>query len=237
MNAGNQSTHLHQLQNPSGLKFIGGRLCLDFMNTVGGRVSRRGKKGSRDYADTVVRDKITGYDDLVTWAQLAGVLTQPEARSLARRAAASPKKAAAILARAATLREALYRIFKSVVESWPSNAADVDVLRRELGISRIHERLTSSTGVFVWNWEEEPDALDRVLWPVAKSAAELLTSGDLARVRQCGGDECGWMFLDTSRNRSRQWCDMKDCGNRSKVRRFRERRLLEPRKALQDKKA
>ncbi|MBZ5595412.1 MAG: ABATE domain-containing protein [Acidobacteriia bacterium] len=227
MGTGNQSTDLHQLQNASGLKFIGGRLCLDFVNTVGGRVSSRAARiGLRDYADTVVRDKIAGYDDLMTWAQLAGVMTQAEARSMARRASAHRKKAASVLARAATLREALYRIFKSVVERWPPHAADVDVLRRELAVSRGHERLIPSPGGFAWNWEDRPDALDRVLWPVAKSAAELLTSRELAKVRQCGGDECGWMFLDTSRNRSRQWCDMRDCGNRSKVRRFRQRQLL-----------
>jgi predicted RNA-binding Zn ribbon-like protein len=212
------------------MKFIGGRLCLDFVNTVGGRVRKGGRRCARDYADTVVQDKIPSYDDLTTWAQLAGVLTHTEARNLARRAAAQRKQAAAVLARAAGLREALYRVFKSVVESWPSGAADLDVLRRELGIARGHERLTLSAGAFVWNWEERPAALDRVLWPVAKSAAELLTSSDLARVRQCGGDECGWMFLDTSRNRSRQWCDMKDCGNLSKVRRFRQRQLLGPNK-------
>jgi len=210
------------------MKFIGGRLCLDFVNTVGGRVSKNTKKGARDCADMVVREKIASYDDLMTWAQLAGVLTQTEARGLARRAATERKRAAAVLARVAALREALYRVFKSVVKGWPSGAADVQVLRRELGNSRGHERLTPSAGTFVWNWEEQPGALDRVLWPVAKSAAELLTSSDLARVRQCGGDECGWMFLDTSRNRSRQWCDMKDCGNRSKVRRFRQRQLREP---------
>ena len=205
------------------MKFIGGCVCLDFVNTVGGRISKRGRKGARDYVDTVVRDKIPSYDDLMTWAQLAGVLAQQEARGLARREAAQPKEGAAVLARATALREALYRIFKSVVENWPARAADVEALRRELKISRSHERLTPSPGAFVWNWVDQQEALDRVLWPVAKSAAELLTSRDLARVRQCGGDECGWMFLDTSRNGSRQWCDMKDCGNRSKVRRFRER--------------
>jgi predicted RNA-binding Zn ribbon-like protein len=62
------------------------------------------------------------------------------------------------------------------------------------------------------------------LWPVARSAAELLTSGDLARVGQCPGEECGWLFLDTSRAGRRQWCDMADCGNLAKVRRFRDQR-------------
>lgn len=223
MRAGNQSTHLRQLQHPSGFKFVGGRLCLDFVNTVGGRTSEGGRKTPRDYANNVVRDKITAYHDLITWAELAAILSPAESRRLARRAVNRPKHAGVVLARSTALREALYRIFKSVVESWPPAARDLDVFRRELDISWRHERLTPAAPAFVWSWEDQPDSLDRVLWPVAKSAAELLTSTDLARVRQCGGDECGWMFLDTSRNRSRQWCDMRDCGNLAKVRRFRQR--------------
>jgi predicted RNA-binding Zn ribbon-like protein len=73
-----------------------------------------------------------------------------------------------------------------------------------------------------WRWagdaESEP-ALDRVLWPVARSAAELLTSDDLAAVRECAAPDCRWLFLDRSRNRSRRWCAMATCGNRSKARR------------------
>jgi len=66
-------------------------------------------------------------------------------------------------------------------------------------------------------------ALDRMLWPIAQSAAEFLNAGDFSRLRECGGEECGWLFEDTSRNRSRQWCHMQDCGNLAKVRRFRTR--------------
>jgi len=230
MSSRNQSTDLHQLQNPSWLKFIGGNLCLDFVNTVGGRVTAGGRKGSRDFADKVIRDKISGFDDLLEWAQLGGVLTRNEARRLARRSSVDRKQTAAVFQRAAKLREALYRIFKSVVEGWPARAADVDQLRREIAISREHERLHALRRAFAWEWDEGPGALDRVLWPVAQAAGELLTSGGLARLRQCGGEECGWMFLDTSRNRSRHWCDMKDCGNRAKVRRFRKRQSGERRR-------
>jgi len=67
------------------------------------------------------------------------------------------------------------------------------------------------------------------LWPLSRSAAELLTSADLAFIRECQGEDCGWLFLDTSRNRTRRWCDMRDCGNLAKVRRFRRRRRAKPR--------
>ena len=194
-------------------KLIGGRLCLDFVNTVGGRAG-----------GTVIRDKIAGFLDLVAWSLLAGIVDASGARALARRAARSAVEATATLARAVQFREALYRILLCVVEGRRPAEADVDVLRREVSMVRAHERLSARGGAFVWTLPERMDALDRVLWPVSLSAAELLTSGELSRLRQCGGETCSWMFLDTTRNRSRQWCDMRDCGNRAKVRRFREKR-------------
>jgi predicted RNA-binding Zn ribbon-like protein len=199
--------------NQQNWKFVGGRLCLDFVNTVGGRLR----------SNTVVRDKLADYSDLLEWSRLAGVTNQTQSRSLARHAAAHRKDSEATLARAVLLRETLYRIFKFAVEGRRPRVADLDTLSRELQVARAHERLTHTGGTFRWTREDAGAALDCVLRPVAQSAADVLTSSDLSRLRQCGGEECGWMFLDTSRNRSRQWCDMKDCGNRAKVRRFRKR--------------
>jgi len=177
----------------SKMKFVGGRLCLDFVNTVGARIG-----------DEPQRDKLVSYDDLVTWSRLAG-LPAP------RRAGGGVK----LFQRALALREALFRIFSSL----KPRVADMKIFRRELSIARSHERLSDA---FEWEWDR-PDAPDRMLWEVARSAADLLTSGERHKIRRCAGDECGWLFLDTSRNHSRQWCDMRDCGNRAKVRRFRER--------------
>jgi predicted RNA-binding Zn ribbon-like protein len=213
-------------------KLIGGRLCLDFVNTVGGRVSDRqhygpvsaGKRRGRDYADAVVRDKLPRYSDLLSWAESAGALTHREWLRLGRWAAGDPQAAASVLERAIQLRAALYRIFKSAIENWAPESAGMQILQRELSIGRAHERLAYVAGAFVWTWDDPAGSLDRVLWPVARSAAELLASDSLAMIRQCAGDECGWMFLDSSRNHNRQWCDMKDCGNRAKVKKFRQRR-------------
>jgi predicted RNA-binding Zn ribbon-like protein len=203
-------------------KRIGGRLCLDFVNTVAGWVSG-GRRRGREYADTGLRDKLLRYGDLLAWAECAGAVTKNQSRRLGRRAASDPRAAASALASAAELRGALYRIFKSVVENWTPRPADMEVLERELSAARAHQRLARVSGAFVWTWEDSDRELERVLWPVAGSAAELLTSNDLAMIRQCGGEECGWMFLDTSRNHTRHWCNMKECGNRAKVRRFRQR--------------
>jgi predicted RNA-binding Zn ribbon-like protein len=100
---------------------------------------------------------------------------------------------------------------------------DLETLNRELRVARAHERLVASPR-FAWEADNPPAALDRVLWPVVRSAADLLTSPELERVGQCRGEECGWLFLDISRSRRRQWCHMADCGNLAKVRRFRQRR-------------
>jgi predicted RNA-binding Zn ribbon-like protein len=66
------------------------------------------------------------------------------------------------------------------------------------------------------------EGLDPVLRPVVRAAVDLLTSDDLSKVGRCADDSCGWLFLDTTRSGTRRWCDMRFCGNRNKVRRFRQ---------------
>ena len=78
---------------------------------------------------------------------------------------------------------------------------------------------------YTWEWAKYDQDLDRPLWPVARTAADLLTSGRLDRVRECpGADGCGWLFYDTSKNGSRRWCSMEGCGNVAKARRLYARR-------------
>jgi predicted RNA-binding Zn ribbon-like protein len=204
-------------------KLIGGGPSLDFVNTVGGWGGNPLKKGPRDYGDAVISEKLDGYTDLLAWSRRMGLLTDNEARRLLRLARQKPQAAEAVLKRALKLRAAVYRLFKSVVENWRPDAHDVQRLSEELCVARNHEKLIYAEDEFSWGWDAGDAALDRMLWPLALSAAGLLTSGDLSRIRQCGGDNCGWLFLDTSRNRSRHWCAMNDCGNRAKVRRFRQR--------------
>jgi len=203
-------------------KFVGGRLCLDFVNTVGGRVGTP-RATTRNFADHVVREKLTGYGDLVGWGQLAGVLTARDRDGLLRASRIRPSEADRVYRRSLDLREAAYRLFKAALEGWEPRREDAQVLNQEVSVARTHERLVGTSKGFTWEWDDRGPLLDRVVWPLACSVADLLTSKDLARVRQCGGLECGWLFLDTSRNRSRQWCDMRDCGNLAKVRRFRQR--------------
>ncbi len=209
-------------------KFIGGFLCLDFVNTVEGRSRLKYAKGSySNDAYMIHRDKLSSYSDLVVWSQHeeTDLLTSRDAKRLMQLAKSHARAAQAVFERAIELREALYRILKSVTEDRKPNPSDLEKLNDELIAARAHEKLVFSSATFETTWEEMGSNLDSPLWPLIRSAGELLTA-DLSRLRQCGGEECGWFFLDTSRNRSRQWCDMKDCGNLAKVRRFRQRQQV-----------
>lgn len=194
------------------MKLVGGRLCLDFINTVDGRKSHM-----------VLGDKLVEYSDLVEWSRHSGIVTATEAEHLIHASKRNARAAKAVFDRAMALREALYRICKVIMTGRRPQTVDLETVNDELLGARTQERLTHKSNGFTWELIGNEAALDRMLWSIAQSAAELLTTGDLSRLRECGGDDCGWLFEDTSKNRSRQWCDMQVCGNLAKVRRYRTR--------------
>ena len=192
---------------------IGGRLCLDFANTVGSSAGRR--QGGPD-----PDDHLHTYEDLVAWGRQLEVITPRAAKALLAEASRHPAGAAATLERAKELREALYRVFSARAAGEPPVASDLARLNGELKEALSRQRLALEEGQVTWTFESAPTDLDAMLWPVARSAGELLTAdAGLARLRECASDTCGWLFVDTSKNRSRRWCDMADCGNRAKARR------------------
>jgi len=123
------------------------------------------------------------------------------------------------LARARTLREALYRILSQAIAGRPA-VAEMEILEDVLGEALSHLALRWSENGFLWELPAPPGRLEELLWPIALSAADLLRSDRLDRVKECGSETCSWIFIDESRNRSRRWCEMSDCGNRAKARRF-----------------
>lgn len=205
------------------MRLIGGRLCLDFINTVDGRKGDSPRRESRAVNSLVLGDKLGEYSDLVEWSRHSGIVTATEAGRLIQAGKRNAGEARDVLERAIALREALYRICKATMTDRRPQRVDLDTVNDELLGARTHERLTHVADGFTWEWVGSEAALDRMLWSIAHSAAELFTDADLSRLRECGGEECGWLFEDTSRNRSRQWCHMQDCGNLAKVRRFRSR--------------
>ena len=198
--------------NAGTLKLLGGRLSLDLANTTDWHAS-----------DHPV-ESLTSYSDLVAWSQHVGILTDHRAQRLLKEAARRPVDASAVLERAIALREAIYRIFSAISHGHPPQAADLATFNAELSGALAQSQIVSTAEGFAWDWAGAEDALDGMLWPVVHDAAGLLTSEELDRVGQCADDRCGWLFLDTSRNRSRRWCSMEDCGNRAKARRHYERK-------------
>lgn len=198
----------------SSFELSGGALCLDFANTLEDRLGD-------------ARERLRAYPDLLEFAVQTGSLEPETAESLARRGRRRPARAAEALRRAISLRETLFRIFAALAAGGPPPPAELRRLNRALPGALARLTLVGHGDRIEWAWTGPAEALDRPLWPVLRSAAELLTSDDRERVRECDSRTCSWLFLDCSRNRSRRWCDMKTCGNRAKARRhYRRRRGL-----------
>ncbi|HSR29467.1 MAG TPA: ABATE domain-containing protein [Anaerolineae bacterium] len=194
------------------LELVGGSLCLDYANTVSTRT------------EGLCREYLTSYDELVEWSHHVGILTSEEASVLRNNAACHPDQATATLSRAVAVRETLYRVFSSIAHDQEPYTADLATLNRVLreGLSRME--ISPDGPGFAWTWVVDKEELDRILWPILRSAADLLTSEDLRRVQQCARDGCDWLFLDLSKNQSRRWCSMDTCGSRVKSRRYYRRR-------------
>jgi predicted RNA-binding Zn ribbon-like protein len=189
---------------------LGGRLCLDFVNTIDPREGPR------------ARDFLGDYVDLALWAAAAGATDETIRAQLVEVAANDPTGAAAVFARAIGLRETLYRILRAEASAASPRQEDLATLQAELHEALGHLVLVADGG-YRWRWDDDR-RLDRPLWPILRDAAELLTTPELERVRLCPGRECGWLFLDRTKNRSRRWCTMATCGSRDKMRRLHARR-------------
>jgi predicted RNA-binding Zn ribbon-like protein len=186
----------------------GGALCLDFANTV----LKRNQQGKAN-------DELSNYARLVGFAKQTNLISSAKADLLRRRASLSPAAVSRVLPAAVKLREAIYRVFSSLAGGKPATSRDVKLLDRFAVEAWRHRRLMPTHGGYRWQWKgEQTENFERMLWPIALSAAELLTSDKLRSVRECAADDCAWLFLDESRNSSRRWCDMAVCGNRQKAR-------------------
>jgi predicted RNA-binding Zn ribbon-like protein len=191
---------------------LGGELCLDFANTI-------------DYRGTdLARELLVSYSDLVLWSQHVELLNEGQVESLLAQAQQRPLQAKEVMQRAIALRETICRLFAAIAEGRSPDAGDLDALNRALSSALSRLRVVPSAkgcrsgAGFAWEWAAGDARLEQMLWPIVRSAADLLTSDELPLVKQCAG--CDWLFVDRSRNHSRRWCDMRYCGNRAKARRY-----------------
>jgi len=193
-------------------QYIGGEPALDLVNTVDW--TSRGPENER----------LIDFDRLTRWAEGAEVLSPKTASALRRSAAAKPREAVAAYKAALQARQVLQRVLSAIAEGELAGHALND-FNRLLGRALEHMRVVSPTVARTRDrrlrlgWEHLENRLDAVIWPVLWSAASLIASDEASRIRICGGADCGWMYVDRSRNRLRRWCQMETCGTREKSRR------------------
>ncbi len=197
----------------------GNWLCLDFTHTL------------QDRFNSQRNELLHSYSDLLAWGLYMNILKEDEAQQLLHIAEQHPQAASRSLNDAVSLREAIYRIFYTIVEEARPEQDDMDLLNTQLARAMSHACIVEEReeNHFRWDWSAASDdeKLERICWLVGRSAADLLTSDKLQSVRACAAEDCRWLFLDISKNHSRRWCDMETCGNQAKARRHYSRRKSE----------
>ncbi len=192
------------------LTLVATDLALDFCNTASGR----GGPEARDHLQAPIH--------VVDWAAHAGVLTA-EARGavMARLDDIGPE----LLAQATAARDCIHRCGMALAAGRDPDGPDLDLLGRLHVANLAAARLAQMEGGYGWDWSAAEAPIQAVLGPIVMSALLLLTRKDLSRVKECPGHHCGWLFFDTTKNRTRRWCEMSVCGNRAKqTRHFRRRK-------------
>ncbi len=197
--------------SPQPFELIADNVCLDFINTLDNRPSGQ------------PTELLKRFSDVVRFCEQSGLLPHAEAARVIERSHGAPNAAEQTLRSARELREALFVVFMAVVECKKIPGDSLARVNGAIQYAAQHSRLAPAKSGFEWEFDpvaspERP--FDPILWPIARAAAELLASGELALVRICSADTCQWLFLDTSKNHHRRWCSMKICGNRAKAQKF-----------------
>jgi predicted RNA-binding Zn ribbon-like protein len=187
-------------------ELIGGHPALDLVNTLDWRFRESGTE-----------ELMLGYEDVLHFVRQSGLITVAEARRLSREV--SESKGAKVTAAFLELREAAAELFYALLEEKAPSAAAIRMLEGIFARSRQDQRLMWRDSKVVWELVRRSDA-ELPLHLLAMSTTELMSSDAMEMLRACSDPACRWLFLDTSKNHSRRWCDMKICGNRMKARRF-----------------
>src|SRR5690606_18444371 len=195
------------------LDLVGGSIALDCANS-----------GDGPLPGGTPTERLRTYEDRLTFAERTELIGALRAADLRQQALGRRDAARAIVERARVLRDALQSIFSTVAGTGEPPEGDIEVLNGFLAEGMRHRRLERDERCCGWTWSAGDEPLSQMLWPIVNEAAELLVDGELDRLKTCGNESCAWLFLDLSRDRSRRWCDMKDCGNRAKARRHYARR-------------
>jgi len=215
--------------DPQGTLFdlCGGHPALDLVNSLDNR-----------FRDDGPNERLASYADLLRFLEESGLLGRQQVRALNKTVA--PEAGARALQSAHALREATAAVLYGSLEGKDPRQQDVSVLEkhfldaarhRELqwkggrsgSVSAAKSALSEQAGL-AWAWGRYENEPSLPVWVLAESVSDVLLSPGMWSVRTCAADTCRWLFLDTSKNHTRRWCNMKVCGNRMKARRFQARR-------------
>jgi predicted RNA-binding Zn ribbon-like protein len=187
---------------------VAGHAALDLVNTLDWRFREQGAE-----------ELLNSYGDLLRFAEQSKILTVGQVRRLRRSVSATT--GLRVLESCTEFREALAEIFYSKLVGRSPSSTPCKTVERYFNAARQEQKLNwKQSPRLEWEWRTlESDATFPLL-ALAMSASDLMTSEAVDRVRACDNTECRWLFLDTSKNHTRRWCDMKLCGNRMKARRF-----------------
>jgi predicted RNA-binding Zn ribbon-like protein len=189
------------------LRLVGGAVCFDLINTLNPRRPEP-------------RDWLSNYEDCIAWGYHARLLGRAEATQLFGTARADPPAAAAAHRRLTVFREVLHRLFESIAQGGPAPAPELKHLHATYLEGLAGASLERIKGRYDWRFDLT-GSLEGPLWPIAHSAIVLLMTGDLSRIKICANARsCGWLFYDHSKNNSRRWCSMEECGNQEKSRAY-----------------
>jgi predicted RNA-binding Zn ribbon-like protein len=194
------------------MRFLAGDLSLDFVNTT-----------SWSHGIASGRQELDGYDDLLRWSGKAAALPQGRIEQLAHEAAHRPAAAIRAYREAVRARDVLHDFFDGIAHADAPAPESLAAFNEVLSPALHALRLQSIGETLAWGWSDGDD-LVAPLWPVLWSAGRLATSPEVRQVHACANESCGWLFIDRSRRHNRRWCDMRECGNRAKVRRYYQRK-------------
>jgi predicted RNA-binding Zn ribbon-like protein len=176
---------------------VGGHLALDFCNTAGEHLA--------PHPDEMLVD----WESFLRWTTQSGLIAPETYSELLRHP--SP------IDRVVQLREAIYRVGLAISRGLPIPRRDLLAIREQANVPK-PSVVISQDGL---RWRPGPkQASEQLLAILAGEALSLFCSPRSSRIGICEGGLCGWLFVDESRGKRRRWCDMKDCGNRAKARRY-----------------
>ncbi len=194
-------------RRPPKFELVAESLCLDFVNTLDNRHAEK------------QNELLKRYVDLARFGEDTGTLDPHLVDTLFTLSQESPEEAERALRAGVQLREAIYTIIWAIVNKRTPVETALFTLNQYVQVAAQHAKLVQRNGRFEWQFDKLPN-LQAPLWPIARSAADLLASDQLGLVRACSSKACQWLFLDTTKNHRRTWCDMKVCGNRAKGKRY-----------------